>query len=165
AKELIRTAGSLQNRLRGETLAGFFDLLLFGDAGWGDDLLRGAAITIEISVGAFATGLVIGGIAALAKLRGPRWAAAIAGAYTSICRAVPEILLIILLFFAGQTALNALLTALGFGDVGISGFAAATVVLGLVQGAYASEILRGAILAVPGGQIEAARAYGMHGVL
>jgi polar amino acid transport system permease protein len=146
-------------------MAGFFELLVWGDAGWGDDLLSGILVTVEISTGAFATGLVIGGLTALVKLRGPRWAVALASFYITTCRAVPEILLIILLFFAGQTALNALLSAIGVGDVGISGFAAATIVLGLVQGAYASEILRGAILAVPTGQIEAARAYGLHGAM
>jgi polar amino acid transport system permease protein len=144
-------------------MAGFFSLLGWGDAGWGDDLAQGLLVTVEISAGAFATGLAIGGLAAWVKLRGPPYAVAIANAYSSICRAVPEILLIILLFFAGQSALNALLAAVGLGDIGISGFAAATVVLGLVQGAYASEILRGAILAIPSGQLEAARAYGLDG--
>jgi polar amino acid transport system permease protein len=144
-------------------MGGFFNLLGWGDAGWGDDLLVGLMVTLEISLGAFIMGLAIGGLAAWVKLKGSSWAVGIANLYSTICRAVPEILLIILLFFAGQTALNAALTALGFADVGISGFAAAITVLGLVQGAYASEILRGAILAIPKGQIEAARAYGLEG--
>jgi polar amino acid transport system permease protein len=144
-------------------MAGFFNLLGWGDTGWSDDLLRGLLVTIEISVGAFLMGLVIGGFAAWVKLRGPAWAAALANSYSTICRAVPEILLIIILFYAGQSALNALLLGLGFGDVGISGFAAAVLVLGLVQGAYASEILRGGVLAIPSGQVEAARAFGIEG--
>jgi polar amino acid transport system permease protein len=144
-------------------MSSFFDLLGWGDAGWGDDLLQGIVVTVEISIGAFAMGLLIGGFAAWLKLRGPRWAAAIANFYSTVCRSIPEILLIIVLFYAGQTALNALMAAIGFADVGISGFAAAVVVLGLVQGAYASEILRGAILAIPRGQVEAARAYGIEG--
>jgi polar amino acid transport system permease protein len=144
-------------------MEGFFTLLSFGDAGWGPAFVRGAIVTMEISVGAFLVGLLIGGAAAWTKLRGPAWAVWLANAYSSICRSVPEILLIIVLFYAGQTALNALVASLGFEDVGISGFAAAITVLGLVQGAYASEILRGAILAIPKGQVEAAKAYGIVG--
>lgn len=142
---------------------GFFELLSFGDGGWGPAFVRGALVTVEISVGAFIIGLLIGGLAAWTKLRGPWWAVVLANGYSSICRSVPEILLIIILFYAGQTALNALVAQLGFEDVGISGFAAAITVLGLVQGAYASEILRGAILAIPKGQVEAATAYGIVG--
>ena len=110
---------------------------------------HGVMVTVEISVGAYLVGLVIGGFAAWAKLRGPHWPAAIANGYSTICRAVPEILLIIILFYAGQTALNACSPCSASAIVGISGFAAAIIVLGLVQGAYASEILRGAVLAIP----------------
>jgi polar amino acid transport system permease protein len=144
-------------------MSSFLDLLGWGDAGWGDDLLTGVLVTIEISVGAYVVGLAFGGLAAWAKLGGPGWARAIANGYSTICRSVPEILLIIILFYAGQSALNAVMAVLGLGDVGISGFAAAVTVLGLVQGAYASEILRGAVLAIPKGQTEAARAYGIEG--
>jgi len=142
---------------------GFFSLLGWGDAGWSDDLAFGLLITLEISVGAFLVGLGIGGLAAWAKLRGPRWAVALANAYSTVCRAVPEVLLIIILFYAGQAALNGLLAGIGLNNLNISGFAAATIVLGLVQGAYTSEILRGAVLAIPRGQVEAARAYGIGG--
>ena len=53
----------------------------------------------------------------------------------------------------------------GFARIQISGIAAGIAVLGVVQGAYATEVLRGAILAVPTGQIEAARAMGMPPVM
>lgn len=145
-------------------MAQFLDLLAWGDAGWSDDLARGLLVTIEISIGAYLTGLAIGGFVAWIKLTGSRTAIAIANAYSTICRAVPEILLIIILFYAGQSALNTAVGAMGMEDIGISGFAAAIIVLGLVQGAYASEIIRGAVLAVPKGQIEAARAYGFGGI-
>src|SRR3954453_5356755 len=141
----------------------FLTILGWGDGSWSYALLRGVIVTLQISIGSFLTGLAIGGLAAWVKLRGPGWAVMLANGYSSICRAVPEILLIIILFYAGQSALNASLASLGFQDVGISGFAAAIVVLGLVQGAYASEILRGAVLAIPKGQVEAARAYGIGG--
>ncbi len=97
------------------------------------------------------------------KIHGAPWARALAFGYSTICRAVPDLLLILLLFYAGQSALNSLLALVGVSDISVSGFAAAIVVLGLVQGAYASEILRGAILAIPKGQIEAAHAFGIQG--
>ncbi|WP_187829872.1 ABC transporter permease [Labrys sp. KNU-23] len=131
--------------------------------GWGVSLLQGLVITIEISVGGYLTGLMIGGLVAWAKLRGPRWLVALANGYSTICRAVPEVLLILILYYAGQQGLNALMAWLGYGTLGIGGFFAAITVLGVVNGAYTSEILRGAVLALPKGQVEAARAYGMHG--
>ena len=133
------------------------------EAGWGIAFLQGLRITVEISIGGYIAGLVIGGLVAWAKLRGPRWAVALANGYSTICRAVPEVLMILILYYAGQQALNGLMAQLGFGSVGIDGFYAALMVLGIVQGAYASEILRGAVVALPNGQIEAAKAYGMHG--
>jgi polar amino acid transport system permease protein len=132
-------------------------------AGWGVAFLQGLIITVELSIGGYITGLSIGGLVAWAKLRGPRWVVILANGYSTICRAVPEVLLILILYYAGQQALNSAMSSLGFGSVGIDGFYAALVVLGVVQGAYASEILRGAVLALPKGQIEAAKAYGLHG--
>jgi polar amino acid transport system permease protein len=61
--------------------------------------------------------------------------------------------------------LNQFLVASGYARVQISGVMAGIAVLGIVQGAYATEVLRGAILAVPAGQIEAARAFGMPPVM
>ena len=81
--------------------------------------------------------------------------------YTTIVRAVPELVLILLLYFAGTDLINRVLTAIGYAPIDISGLVAGIIVLGFVQGAYSTEVLRGAILAVPQGQIEAARAYGM----
>ena len=76
-------------------------------------------------------------------------------------RAVPELVLILLLYYAGTDLVNRVLAIGGFCPIDISGLAAGVFVLGIVQGAYATEVLRGAILAIPQGQIEAARAYGM----
>jgi polar amino acid transport system permease protein len=81
--------------------------------------------------------------------------------YTTVVRAVPELVLILILYYAVTDALNQALVAFGFARVQLSGLAAGIAVLGVVQGAYATEVLRGAILAVPPGQIEAARAMGM----
>jgi polar amino acid transport system permease protein len=81
--------------------------------------------------------------------------------YTTVVRAVPELVLILLLYYAGTDLVNQLLAAFGHDPVDINGLIAGIGELGVVQGAYSTEVLRGAILAIPQGQIEAARAYGM----
>jgi polar amino acid transport system permease protein len=128
--------------------------------GWGVAMIQGAFVTLEISLGAFAVGIVLGMLGAGAKLSGVRVLVVLANAYTTLCRAIPELLLILLLFYAGTDALNLLMEGIGAGDMVVNGFVTAVFVLGVVQGAYAAEIIRGAILAIPYGQIEAARAFG-----
>ena len=137
------------------------ELLALEPPGWGGALLRGALVTLQIAGLAFSVGLVLGLIGAGAKLSGNALLFWLAETYTTVIRAVPELLLIILLFYAGSSGIAALLSSLGLGDVEISGFAAAVGVLGIVQGAYQTEVIRGAIIAIPRGQTEAARAYGM----
>ena len=136
-------------------------LLALEPPGWGGNLLRGAANSLIIALGAFGLGLVIGTAGALGKLGGGPVARDLLAVYTTIVRAVPELILILLLYYAGTDLLNQVLRLMGQRPVEISGRAAGIGVLGVVQGAYATEVLRGAIQAVPRGQIEAARAYGM----
>lgn len=138
-------------------------LLAYGDTGWGDELLRGLGLTIQISICAYLVGFALGLLGAGAKLSSNVWLRRLADFYTTIIRAVPELLLILLLFYSGTSALTALLVRIGFAaeDIQISGFAAAVAALGFIYGAYMTEILRGAIQAVPKGQMEAARAFGM----
>jgi len=141
------------------------ELLSLEPPGWGGALLKGALVTLEIAVAAYLVGLVLGLSGAAAKLSGSAFLFWAAEAYTTLIRAVPELLLIIVLFYAGSSTIAALLSRLGLGEVEISGFAAAIGVLGVVQGAYATEVIRGAIVAIPQGQIEAAKAYGMPAAL
>jgi len=128
---------------------------------WLGPILHGALTTVEIAVLAYAIGLALGLIGASARLS--PWPAlrALGTGYSTLVRALPELLLIILLFYAGSQALNAALAALGWdGQLTISGFVTAVGVLAFVQGAYMTEVFRGAILAIPRGQLEAADAYG-----
>ncbi len=138
-----------------------FELLSLSPPGWGGNLLRGAVNTLEIAIFAYLLGLMLGMIGALSKLSGNQVLLTIAEGYTTLVRAVPELLLILLLYYAGTTMLNNVLARYDIGAVSLSGLVAGIGVLGFVQGAYATEVLRGAILAVPIGQIEAARAFGM----
>lgn len=136
-------------------------LLSFDPPGWGRNLLLGLLASVQIALGAFGIGLLIGICGAYGKLYGGPVVRDLFGVYTTVVRAVPELVLILLLYFAGTDLVNKLLEALGYAAVDINGLIAGICVLGVVQGAYSTEVLRGAILAIPQGQIEAARAFGM----
>jgi polar amino acid transport system permease protein len=138
-----------------------WSLLALEPPGWGGVLLRGFVNSLQIAVGGYAFGLLLGVGGAFGKLYGGPILRDLMECYTTIVRAVPELVLILLLYYAGTDALNHVLALVGIGTVDISGLAAGIFVIGVVQGAYSTEVLRGAIKAVPAGQIEAARAYGM----
>ncbi|PLK72042.1 ABC transporter permease [Rhizobium sp. TH135] len=142
-----------------------WQLLALQPPGWGGALLTGAATTVAISACAFSIGLVIGLFGAIGKLSDNRPVGLLLKGYTSVIRAVPELILIVGLYYAGTDGLNRLLMASGLPPVEVNGFVAAVAVLGFVQGAYMTEVLRGAILAIPTGQLEAARAFGMSPLL
>jgi polar amino acid transport system permease protein len=129
--------------------------------GWGGVLLAGAVSTISISLGAYLVGMAIGLVGAIGKLKGNPTFLFVLDLYTTTVRAIPELILIISLYYAGTDGLNRILLALGLPSIEINGFVAAVAVLGIVQGAYMTEVFRGAILAIPVGQIEAASAFGM----
>ncbi len=129
---------------------------------WTGPLLEGALVTLEIAVLAYFIGLLLGLLGATAKLSRFRTLQAVGIAYSTLVRALPELLLIVFLYYAGTQLLNTLLDTLGVsGSVAISGFVAAVSVLAFVQGAYMTEVIRGAIVAIPRGHIEAADAFGL----
>ncbi|WP_432346779.1 ABC transporter permease subunit [Shinella yambaruensis] len=138
-----------------------WSLLALEPPGWGGVLLAGLWQSVQIAVGGYALGLLLGTGGAMGKLYGGPVAKDLLEVYTTVVRAVPELVLILILYYAGTDVLNKMSAALGFGPVDISGLAAGIFVIGVVQGAYSTEVLRGAIKAVPAGQMEAARAYGM----
>ncbi|KQT46249.1 ABC transporter permease [Aureimonas sp. Leaf454] len=142
-----------------------WDLLALSPPGWGGVLLWGFWNSIKVAVGGFGIGLLLGVGGAFGKLYGGPATRDLLACYTTLVRAVPELVLIVLLYYAGGDLLNAGLALVGAGPVEVSPLAAGIFVIAVVQGAYATEVLRGAILAVPPGQIEAARAYGMSPLL
>lgn len=137
------------------------ELLAYSPPGWGGALLRGLMATIQIALGAYLFGLTIGLFGAMGKIYGGpilRWSLEV---YTTLIRAIPELVLILLLFYAGSDFLNFILESLGFERVDINALVAGIFVIGIVQGAYSTEVLRGAFLAVNPGQIEAGKAIGL----
>ncbi len=138
------------------------ELLSFGDAGWGDEMARAAAMTLAVSIAAMLLGLVLGTLGAAAKLSviAPlRW---LVEGYTTVARGVPELLIIYLLFFGGSGAVMFVAGLFGYhGYIEVDAFTIGAVAIGAISGAYSTEVIRGAVLAVPHGQIEAAQAIGM----
>ncbi len=137
------------------------EMLALSPPGWGGNLLRGLVNTILIAIGAYCLGLTLGMFGAMGKLYGGPILRGFLEVYTTIIRAVPELILILLLYYAGNDLLNFFLESMGFERVDIDGLWAGIYVIGFVQGAYSTEVFRGAFLAVPPGQIEAAKAVGM----
>ena len=140
-----------------------FSLLAWGDQGYGDEFARGVVTTLFISVSSYAIAAAIGLFGAWAKLCHIKALNRAGEVYTTVVRSLPELLLIFLIFYAGTRALASLLIGLGLVDsLDINPFAAVIAALGLIYGAYLTDVLRGGIQAVPKGQIEAAKAFGMH---
>ena len=136
-------------------------LLALTPPGWGMTLVNGFFASIQIAVGGFLFGLLLGIGGATGKLYGGPITKDLLEVYTTLVRAIPELVLILLLFYAGSGAINRILESVGYQAINISGLAAGIFVIGVVQGAYQTEVLRGAFKAIPFGQIEAARAFGM----
>jgi polar amino acid transport system permease protein len=136
-------------------------LLALSPPGWGMTLLAGFLGSVQIALGGFSLGLILGIGGATGKLYGGPITKDLLEVYTTLVRAIPELVLILLLFYAGSGAINRILTSFGYQQINISGLAAGIFVIGVVQGAYQTEVLRGAFKAIPFGQIEAARAFGM----
>ncbi|GAB4169581.1 MAG: nopaline ABC transporter permease NocQ [Thalassobaculales bacterium] len=138
------------------------DLLSWGDGGWGDELTRAAFMTLAVAVVAFAIGLVFGVLGAGAKLSRFRALRATGDAYTTVLRGIPDLLVIYLLFFGGSGAVMAVARVFGHtGYIEINAFTTGAVAIGVISGAYSTEVFRGAVLALPKGEIEAATAIGM----
>ena len=125
-------------------------------------LIEGTLVTISLAVLSLALSIVLGLIGAFAKLSPTRGIWRAGNIYTLFVRSVPDLVLMMLIFFGGQTLLSQIGGLTGLWDyVEINQFVAGVLTLGFIFGAYMSETFRGAILAVPRGQIEAAVAVGM----
>ncbi len=133
--------------------------------GYGPELAEGAVVTVELALLSLLLALILGLSGASAKLSSSPTARAIASTYTTIIRGVPDLVMMLLLYYGGQVAVNGLSDWL-YDSYGIDWFfqfdpfIAGTLTIGLIFGAYMAETFRGAFLAVESGQIEAARAYG-----
>ncbi len=125
-------------------------------------ILNGALLTVAVSLAALAVSIVLGLMGAAAKVSGNKPLVALATVYTTIIRGIPELVLMLLVFYGGSIGINNLLEMSGTGiTLDIEPFSAGVLTLGFIYGAYMTETFRGAILSIPRGQFEAAAAFGM----
>lgn len=124
-------------------------------------VLRGMLVTVTLSLGAMVLATAIGLVGAWARLAGGRAVRATALAYTVLIRGMPPLVLMLLLYFGGQTAINMAADAMEWQPLRIEPFTAGVVSIGIIFGAYLTETFRGAYLAIPQGEIEAGIAFGM----
>ncbi|WP_341707744.1 ABC transporter permease [Halopseudomonas sp.] len=129
--------------------------------GFAPALLEGTWMTIRLSLAALVFGLLFGLLGASAKVSGNRAARLCGGFYTSVVRGVPETVWVLMMYFGTVSAMNAIGAWFGNPTLSLSPFVAGTLALALCFGAYATEVFRGALLAIPKGQKEAGLALGM----
>ncbi|MDF1621363.1 ABC transporter permease [Pseudothioclava nitratireducens] len=140
-----------------------FELFAFGDTGWGDEILRGLAVTVQLAIVTLPLGLALGFVvasASMSKLRALRFMGV---GYTTVMRGLPEILTLFVVYNGVGLLLNIVMQKLNpeAPPSDFSPFAAGVIALGMVVGAFAAEVLRGAFQSLDRGQIEAGRAVGM----
>ena len=125
-------------------------------------LLDGTWVTIQLALVSLVIAVFFGLLGAWAKLSKNFVAQKTAAGYTTVVRGVPDLVLILLVFYGGQQLINSFGAMTGLWDyVEISQFAAGAGTIGVVFGGYMTETFRGAILSIPRGQIEAGIACGM----
>lgn len=130
--------------------------------GYGSSILEGAWLTVNLALTSMALAIVLGLIGATLRLSPVKWLARSGEAYTTVIRGIPDLVLILLIFYGGQDLVNRIALALGSTDyIDINPFVAGVCTMGFIFGAYLSETFRGAFMAIPKGQVEAGLAYGM----
>ena len=139
------------------------ELLAFGDTGWGDELFYATLMTIAVSITAMFIGFLFALIFTPLKLSKNKFLNFIANSYTTIIRGVPELLVIYLFFFGGTGAVMFVASIFGYNDyIEINAFFTGAFAIGIISGAYSTEVFRGAIQSIDKGQFEAANVLGLN---
>ena len=138
------------------------ELLTFGKTGWGDELFIATLMTIAVSVTAMLIGFFFALIFTPLKLSKNKFLNLIANSYTTIIRGVPELLVIYLFFFGGTGAVMYVASIFGYNEyIEINAFITGAFAIGIISGAYSTEVFRGAVQSIDNGQFEAANVLGL----
>ncbi len=133
--------------------------------GYGSTILDGAWLTLSLALTSMALAISLGLLGAALRLSPMRWLALLGEGYATLIRGIPDLVLILLIFYGGQDLVNRVAPLLGYDHyIDINPFVAGVFTMGFIFGAYLSETFRGAFIAIPKGQSEAGAAYGMSGV-
>ena len=138
------------------------EFLYFGDTGWGDELFFATLMTIAVAVVAILIGFLLAAIFTAFKLSKNKILNLIAGFYTTVFRGVPELLVIYLFFFGGSGAVMYVAKIFGYdGYIEVNAFITGAISIGIISGAYSTEVFRGAIKSIHKGQFEASKVLGL----
>jgi arginine/ornithine transport system permease protein len=130
--------------------------------GYGSTILDGVWLTLQLSLLSMAVAIALGLLGAACRLSPLKWLALMGETYATVIRGIPDLVLILLIFFGGQDLVNRIALLVGYEEyIDINPFIAGVGTLGFIYGAYLSETFRGAFMAIPKGQGEAGMAYGM----
>ena len=130
--------------------------------GYGAVILDGAWLTLQLALSSMSLAIVLGLIGVALRLSPVRWLAWLGDLYSTVIRGIPDLVLILLIFYGGQDIINRVAPLLGYEDyIDLNPLIAGIGTLGFIFGAYLSETFRGAFLGIPKGQAEAGVAYGM----
>jgi His/Glu/Gln/Arg/opine family amino acid ABC transporter permease subunit len=127
-------------------------------------LARGALVTIALAILSLALATALGALGAAARIAPGRVGRLVVSLYTTIVRGIPDLVLLLLVYFGGQRLLNTMAGWVGLEGGNISPFWAGVLAIGFIYGAYLTETFRGAYMTVPHGQVEAAEALGLRGL-
>ena len=138
------------------------ELLAFGKTGWGDELFIATLMTVAVSIAAIIIGFFFALVFTPLKLSKNKFFNIIGNSYTTIIRGVPELLVIYLFFFGGSGAIMYVASIFGYNDyIEINAFITGSFAIGIISGAYSTEVFRGAIQSIDKGQFEAAKVLGL----
>jgi len=138
------------------------ELLSFGKTGWGDELLIATIMTIAVSITAMLIGFLFALIFTPLKLSKSKFLNLIGNFYTTVIRGVPELLVIYLFFFGGSGAVMYVASIFGYNEyIEINAFITGSFAIGIISGAYSTEVFRGAIQSIDKGQFEASKVLGL----
>ena len=138
------------------------ELLAFGKTGWGDELFIATLMTLAVSITAILIGFLFALIFTPLKLSKNKFFNLIANCYTTVIRGVPELLVIYLFFFGGSGAVMFVASIFGYNDyIEINAFITGSCAIGIISGAYSTEVFRGAIQSIDKGQFEASKVLGL----
>ena len=138
------------------------ELLAFGDTGWGDELFYATLMTLAVSITAMVIGFFFALIFTPLKLSKHKSLNLIGNFYTTVIRGVPELLVIYLFFFGGSGAIMFVASMFGYNEyIEINAFITGSFAIGIISGAYSTEVFRGAIQSIDKGQFEASKVLGI----